>query len=78
MQKVKRIHNLLTHLDNERLAIEMPAKVEADTRVVLAKLNALREKMTFNLVSMQHAELLQQWQAIELKWLTDEQVKHVR
>ena len=65
---------LATHLDNERLAIEMPAKVEADTRVVLAKLNALRDKNDFQLVSMQHAELLQQWQAIELKWLSDEQV----
>ena len=65
---------LATHLENERLAIEMPAKVEADTRVVLAKLNALRDKHDFQLVSMQHAELLQQWQAIELKWLSEEQV----
>jgi hypothetical protein len=65
---------LAAHLENERLAAEMPAKVEADTRIVLAKLNALREKSDFNLVSQQHADLLQQWQAIELKWLTDEQV----
>ncbi|QWV05637.1 DUF349 domain-containing protein [Pseudoalteromonas shioyasakiensis] len=65
---------LAAYLENERLATEMPAKVEADTRVVLAKLNALRDKNDFQLVSMQQAELLQQWQAIELKWLSDEQV----
>ncbi|HCV06054.1 MAG TPA: DUF349 domain-containing protein, partial [Pseudoalteromonas sp.] len=65
---------LAAHLENERLAVEMPAKVEADTRVILAKLNALRDKNDFQLVSLQHAELLQQWQAIELKWLSDEQV----
>ncbi len=65
---------LSTHLENERLALEMPAKVEADTRVVLAKLNALRDKNDFQLVTLQRAELLQQWQTIELKWLSSEQV----
>ncbi|RZF94146.1 DUF349 domain-containing protein [Pseudoalteromonas sp. CO302Y] len=73
--KGKAQQQLATHLENERLAIEMPAKVEADTRVVLAKLNALRDKTDFQLVSQQHADLLQQWQAIELKWLNEEQVK---
>ncbi|WP_404340386.1 DUF349 domain-containing protein [Pseudoalteromonas mariniglutinosa] len=66
---------LQTHLEDQRLAAEMPAKVEAETRIVLAKLNALRDKSDFTLVEQQHLELLSQWQTIELKWLSNEQVE---
>ncbi|MGO2274786.1 DUF349 domain-containing protein [Pseudoalteromonas nigrifaciens] len=66
---------LNTHLENERLAIEMPAQVEGETRVILAKLNALRDKNDFALVNPKAGELMAQWQALELKWLSTEQVK---
>ncbi|WP_076923790.1 DUF349 domain-containing protein [Pseudoalteromonas sp. EB27] len=63
------------HIENERLAIEMPLQVESATRVILAKLNALREKTDFGVVNPQAGELMVQWQALELKWLSDERVK---
>ncbi|HDY93324.1 MAG TPA: DUF349 domain-containing protein, partial [Pseudoalteromonas sp.] len=66
---------LETHIENERLAIEMPLQVESATRVILAKLNALREKTDFGVVNPQAGELMVQWQALELKWLSDERVK---
>ncbi|MFP3365753.1 DUF349 domain-containing protein [Pseudoalteromonas sp. SIMBA_148] len=66
---------LETHIENERLAIEMPLQVESATRVILAKLNALREKTDFGVVNSQAGELMAQWQALELKWLSDERVK---
>ena len=44
---------LETHIENERLAIEMPLQVESATRVILAKLNALREKTDFGVVNPQ-------------------------
>lgn len=65
---------LQTHLDNERQAIEMPMQVQNETRVILAKLNALREKQDFQQVKQQNQLLIAQWQAIELKWLNAEQV----
>lgn len=64
-----------THIENERLAKEMPQEVENSTRVILAKLNALREKTDFALVNPQAAELMAQWQALELKWLSAERIK---
>ncbi len=64
-----------THIENERLAKEMPQEVENSTRVILAKLNALREKTDFAIVNPQAAELMAQWQALELKWLTTERIK---
>ena len=64
---------LETHIENERLAIEMPLQVQNDTRVILAKLNALREKQDFAVVTQQYAELTNQWQALELTWLSPEQ-----
>ncbi|AQQ00911.1 hypothetical protein B0W48_14665 [Pseudoalteromonas aliena] len=66
---------LETHIENERLVIEMPLQVESATRVILAKLNALREKTDFALVNPQASDLIAQWQALELKWLSDERVK---
>ncbi|BDF94747.1 DUF349 domain-containing protein [Pseudoalteromonas sp. KAN5] len=64
---------LETHIENERLAIEMPLQVQNDTRVILAKLNALREKQDFIVVTQQYAELMDQWQGLELSWLSPEQ-----
>ncbi|TMP54054.1 DUF349 domain-containing protein [Pseudoalteromonas sp. S1612] len=66
---------LESHLENERLALEMPAQVENATRVILAKLNALRDKHDYAIVDPQAAELMAQWQALELKWLNEEHVK---
>lgn len=66
---------LETHLDNQRLALEMPIKVQNETRVILAKLNALRDKQEYTLVNEQNNELVAKWQALELKWLSNEQVK---
>ncbi|MDN3380201.1 MULTISPECIES: DUF349 domain-containing protein [unclassified Pseudoalteromonas] len=65
---------LQTHLDNERLAVEMPVQVHNETRVILAKLNALRDKQDYEQVNQQNQLLVAQWQAIELKWLNAEQV----
>jgi len=64
-----------THIENERLAKEMPQEVENSTRVILAKLNALREKTDFAIVNPGATELMAQWQALELKWLTTERIK---
>lgn len=66
---------LETHLENERLAIEMPQQVDNTTRVILAKLNALRDKSDYAHVNPQAQDLISQWQAQELKWLSNEQVK---
>ncbi|MEI8641643.1 hypothetical protein P4S68_13200 [Pseudoalteromonas sp. Hal099] len=65
------------HIENERLAIEMPAQVESATRVILAKLNALRDKNDYAIVNPQAGELMAQWQALELKWLSEEHVKEL-
>jgi len=67
--------SLETHIENERLSIEMPAQVEASTRVILAKLNALRDKTDYAIVNPQANNLMAQWQALELKWLSDDHVK---
>ncbi|MBW4968172.1 DUF349 domain-containing protein [Pseudoalteromonas sp. CR1] len=64
-----------THIENERFAKEMPQEVENSTRVILAKLNALREKTDFAIVNPGATELMAQWQALELKWLTTERIK---
>ncbi|MBT2153157.1 DUF349 domain-containing protein [Pseudoalteromonas tetraodonis] len=66
---------LESHLENERLALEMPSQVENATRVILAKLNALRDKNDYAIVNSQASELIAQWQALELKWLSEEHVK---
>lgn len=68
---------LESHLENERLALEMPSQVENATRVILAKLNALRDKNDYAIVNSQAAELIAQWQALELKWLSEEHVKNL-
>ncbi|PCK32129.1 DUF349 domain-containing protein [Pseudoalteromonas piscicida] len=61
-------------LEQQRLAKEMPAQVAEQTRVVLAKLNALRDKQNYELVNGQAEQLFAEWQSIELKWLDGETV----
>lgn len=69
--------SLQTHLDNEQRAIEMPIQVQNETRIILAKLNALREKHDYELVNEQSQALIAQWQTQELKWLSIEQVANL-
>ena len=66
---------LETYIVNERLAQEKPIEVENATRVILAKLNALREKTDFAIVNPQAADLMAQWQALDLKWLSEDRIK---
>lgn len=65
---------LQAHFEHERLAVEMPAQVKNSTRIILAKLNALRDKEAYAKVHHQATELMTQWQALELKWLSEDQV----
>lgn len=69
--------SLQTYLDDEQRAIEMPIQVQNETRVILAKLNALREKQDYELVNEQSQALIAQWQTQELKWLSTEQVTNL-
>ncbi|NOU50965.1 DUF349 domain-containing protein [Pseudoalteromonas sp. JBTF-M23] len=61
-------------LEQQRLAKEMPKQVQQQTKMVLAKLNALREKSDYQLVDEQAKALLLQWQEIELKWLDEDEI----
>ncbi|CAH9051902.1 hypothetical protein PSECIP111854_00859 [Pseudoalteromonas sp. CIP111854] len=79
---LKSAHNAAkTHITNrieqQRLAKEMPTQVEQQTKVVLAKLNALREKTQYLQVEEQSTALLKQWQEIELKWLNEDTIATV-
>ncbi|MBQ4832208.1 DUF349 domain-containing protein [Pseudoalteromonas sp. MMG010] len=65
------------HIENQRLAIEMPVQVQNSTRIILAKLNALKEKTDYVLVKQQSDDLIAQWQALELTWLNDEIIAQV-
>ncbi|MCF6435705.1 DUF349 domain-containing protein [Pseudoalteromonas sp. MMG022] len=64
-------------IEQQRLAKEMPQQVEQQTKMVLAKLNALRDKFDYQQVNEQAKALLSEWQEIELKWLDDEAIKAV-
>ncbi|SFD01168.1 DUF349 domain-containing protein [Pseudoalteromonas denitrificans] len=61
-------------LEQLKLAKEMPLLVEKESKLILAKLNALREKSDYELVKNQFALLNENWQALELKWLNEEQL----
>jgi len=61
-------------LTQQKLAKEMPIVVEKEVKLILAKLNALREKTDYELVKTQSEVLSKNWQALELKWLTVEQL----
>lgn len=54
-----------------KLAEEMPAKTTSDVKLVLAKLNYLREKTDFTVVREEFTNLKEQWSNIEFKWLSD-------
>lgn len=62
-------------LEQQQLAKEKPVEVLAQVKMILAKLNALRDKQDYAEVSQQFSDLTKQWQAIELSWLDDEAVK---
>ncbi|WP_372761609.1 DUF349 domain-containing protein [Pseudoalteromonas sp.] len=68
---------LEAHTENARLAQQMPLQVQNESRVILAKLNALREKGDYASVSQQISDLTAQWQQLELKWLDAEHAKAV-
>lgn len=72
--KGEALTSLSGSLEQQRLAKEMPTQVAEQTRVVLAKLNALRDKQNYETVNAQAQQLFAQWQSIELKWLDTETV----
>ncbi|MCF2857263.1 DUF349 domain-containing protein [Pseudoalteromonas sp. SMS1] len=60
------------HMESVKLAKVMPKQVAEQVKLILAKFNALREKVDYQLVDTQFNELSQQWQALELNWLDEE------
>ncbi|KZN68726.1 DUF349 domain-containing protein [Pseudoalteromonas luteoviolacea] len=60
------------HLEAARIAKVMPKQVAEQVKLILAKFNALREKLDYQVVDTQFKELSQQWQSLELKWLDEE------
>ncbi|MCF6442376.1 DUF349 domain-containing protein [Pseudoalteromonas luteoviolacea] len=65
-------NQLDAHLEQARLAKVMPKQVAEQVKLILAKFNALREKLDYQVVNTQFNELSQQWQSLELKWLDEE------
>lgn len=61
-------------LAQQKLAKEMPIVVEKEVKLILAKLNALREKTDYALVKSQSEALSKSWQALELKWLSEDKL----
>ncbi|WP_462171765.1 DUF349 domain-containing protein [Pseudoalteromonas xiamenensis] len=62
-----------SRLSELKLAEEMPEKVQQETKLVLAKLNHLREKNDWVSVSGEFDSLVAQWSRIEMQWLTEVQ-----
>ncbi|ALO42375.1 DUF349 domain-containing protein [Pseudoalteromonas phenolica] len=62
-------------LEQQKLAKEKPAEVLAQVKMILAKLNALRDKHDYKEVNNQFGILTEQWQGLELSWLDQEAVK---
>ena len=62
-------------LEQQKLAKEKPAEVLTQVKMILAKLNALRDKNEFKEVNNQFEILTEQWQGLELSWLDEEAVK---
>jgi hypothetical protein len=60
-------------LSQQKLAKEMPVVVEKEVKLILAKLNALREKTDYEHVKAQSEVLSKSWQGLELSWLSEEQ-----
>jgi len=61
-------------LVQQKLAKEMPLVVDKEVKLILAKLNALREKTDYELVKAQSEVLTKSWQGLELKWLSEDQL----
>ncbi|RZM79975.1 DUF349 domain-containing protein [Pseudoalteromonas rubra] len=59
-------------LEQQRLSQIMPAQVAQEAKLVLAKLNALRDKQDYQVVASQADALEAQWQALEVQWLNEE------
>lgn len=59
-------------LEQQRLSQIMPEQVTQAAKLVLAKLNALRDKPDYQLVASQADALTAQWQALEVQWLSEE------
>ncbi|MCG7560872.1 DUF349 domain-containing protein [Pseudoalteromonas sp. McH1-42] len=59
-------------LEQQRLSQVMPEQVAQEAKLVLAKLNALRDKQDYQVVANQSDVLLAQWQALEVQWLSEE------
>ncbi|WP_404390051.1 DUF349 domain-containing protein [Pseudoalteromonas phenolica] len=62
-------------LEQQKLAKEKPAEVLTQVKMILAKLNALRDKQDYKEVNNQFEILTEQWQGLELSWLDEEAVK---
>lgn len=62
-------------LEQQKLAKEKPAEVLSQVKMILAKLNALRDKHDYKEVNNQFKILTEQWQGLELSWLDEEAVK---
>ncbi|WP_462158174.1 DUF349 domain-containing protein [Pseudoalteromonas sp. GB56] len=61
------------YLQQQQRAQDMPIEVEQQSKLLLAKLNALREKSDYQLVSTQFTVLNNQFEQLELSWLGDVQ-----
>ncbi|MCF2909003.1 DUF349 domain-containing protein [Pseudoalteromonas sp. DL2-H2.2] len=59
-------------LEQQRLSQVMPAQIAQEAKLILAKLNALRDKQDYQVVASQADALSAQWQALEVQWLSEE------
>ncbi|MEO2281865.1 DUF349 domain-containing protein [Pseudoalteromonas pernae] len=59
------------YLERQQRAQEMPVEVDQQAKLLLAKLNALREKSDYQLVSTHFSALNQQFEQLDLSWLDD-------
>lgn len=62
---------LENQLNEQKKRQEMPLQVNEQARLILAKLNALKEKTDYQHFSPTQQKLQQQWQQLELDWLTE-------
>ncbi|MBS3796956.1 DUF349 domain-containing protein [Pseudoalteromonas sp. BDTF-M6] len=59
-------------IDEQQRQAQMPVEVAEQAKLILAKLNALRDKTDYQLVSGQFSQLQKQYQQLELEWLDEE------
>ena len=62
-------------LEQDRLAKEKPIEVMAQVKMILAKLNALKEKQEYALVDKQYSILTSEWHQLELSWLDEQSLQ---